>query len=101
MIWRKIIWPLAAVLAFLTLLIKKADPWKARAKKASGEATAARLDAIDARADLDKEKIKHETEQALADADALSDADVVAAAVDEYRRRFTDRPGLEDPPTDD
>jgi len=100
MIWRKIIWPVAAVIAFLTLWFKNAGPWRARAEEAQQAATAAQIDAIDSEADLDKEKIKHETEQALADAGALSDADIVAAAVDEFRRRFTDRPGLEDPRVD-
>ena len=101
MIWRKILWPLAAVLAFLTLWLKQANPWKDRAEKAAQTATQAQLKAIDLKADLDKEKIKHETEQALADAGFLSDADIVAAAVDEFRRRYTNRVDLEDPPTDD
>jgi len=101
MIWRKIIWPLAAVLAFLTLLIKKADPWKARAKKASGEATAARVEALDAGADLKKEKIHNETQQDLDNLADTSDYDLVAGAIADYRKRNDPGADVEGPGADD
>ena len=63
--WKKALWPLTALLAFLAFLFKGQGPWKDRAKQARVEASKAQVDAIEAKADLDKEKIKHDTEQAV------------------------------------
>ena len=101
MSWRKLFLPIAALLSLVALWFRQSTPWKGRAEKAQEKATTAQLEAIDSKADLEKASIAHDVKQALENAGAVSDDDIVAAAVAEYRRRFTRRPDMEGPRADD
>ena len=90
-----------ALLALVGFLFRGKSPWKARAKKASGEATAARVEALDAGADLKKEKIHNETQQDLDNLADTSDYDLVAGAIADYRKRNDPGADVEGPGADD
>ena len=90
-----------ALLALVGFLFRGKSPWKARAKKASDDATAARLDAIDAGADLKKEKIHNETQQELDTLADTSDDDLIADTIAGYRRRNGPGADVEGPGADD
>ena len=54
---KKFWWVLGLLAAVLWAAVRGRNPWKGRAEKAQQEATAAKHEAIDAKADLDKEKL--------------------------------------------
>jgi len=98
----KALWaPVAALVGVLVYSLTRSHDDKGDVQQANDRATAARVDAINAKADLDKEKIHNETQQDLADADALSDADIIADALDGYRGRNGGRIGVQGSDTDD
>ncbi len=83
---KKLFGPVAALVALLVFAFTRGHDDKDGVKTATDAAIEAEAEAIEAKADLKKEKIEHEKEQALADAAALSDDDIIADAVEGYRR---------------
>jgi len=74
---------LAAVLSFF---FRGRSTDKGELENMHEELQGAKQGAINAGADLDKAKIDHDTQNKVNDNAALSDADIIADAVDEYRR---------------
>ena len=88
-------------MSLIGFFFHKGPKWRARAEAAQDETTAAQVDALEAKADLEKEKIKHETQQALDDLADTSDDELVASIIAEHRRRNGKGSDVEGPGADD
>ena len=93
-----IFFPLTALVYVVVFLFKFRENYREEVELARKEADKAKADAIHAQSDMKKAEIKHDTEDALADAAALSDDDILADALADYRAGRSDRgPGGLDP----
>ncbi len=79
--------PFSALGALLLFFFRPRSTDKEQLARVHQRAQDAACGAITTGADLDKERVNSETKKKLADNDALSDADIIAKAVSEYRTR--------------
>lgn len=84
---KKLFAPLALLVAALAFFFGRRTNDKGLVKKANEAATAAKVDAIEAKADLEKEKINNEAQQKLDDLANTSDDELAAAISAEYHNR--------------
>lgn len=80
-------WPLAALVALVLAVLGRRGQDKGAVLDAQEKAAQAQEEALDAQAELQKEKIKNATDKELAELAATPDDVLAAAVLAEYRRR--------------
>lgn len=97
-----VFFPATVLVYVVAFFFRHGSTDKAELENVHSEAQQAKANAINANADLGKERINNDTREKLAAAAALSDADIITDAVNEYRagERHSSGAGPEDQDAD-
>ena len=84
---KRLFFPLVALASLVLAFFRSRHTDKGELEKVYSDGQGAKAEAIKVKSELDKEKINNDTGQKLDDAAAVSDADIIADAVNGYRSR--------------